>query len=173
MASINSNELKAYSDKYQGDILGFLQDLVQIPSVNGWETEKMVAVRVLKEAQKWELPARLVARDTDRPNALVTIGEGEKGFALIGHMDTVAEGKREDWTFPPFSATLDGNLLFGRGAADNKAGIACGLYTLVLLRESGLLDMENIYVTLAGAVDKESGACSPLGVRYLLDSGSL
>ena len=100
-------------------------------------------------------------------------GNGENGFALIGHMDTVAEGKAEDWSFPPFSAAIKDNLLFGRGAADNKAGIACGLYTLAVLRDLNLLDIEKQKVILAGVVDEESGASSTLGVRYLIDNGFL
>src|SRR4029453_5297469 len=36
-----------------------------------------------------------------------------------------------------------------------------------------LIDPTRQKVMLAGVVDEESGACSPLGVRYLLDSGVL
>lgn len=169
MSSPNAQDLLSGALKYKADILAFLQDLVRIPSVNGRETEKLVAERILQEARKWNLPANLSAKDPNRPNALVTFGTGRKAFALIGHMDTVAEGKHEDWKYPPFSAAINGDLLFGRGAADNKAGIACGLYTLVLLRESGLLNPEEFQITLAGVVDEESGASSILGVRYLLD----
>jgi acetylornithine deacetylase/succinyl-diaminopimelate desuccinylase-like protein len=63
--------------------------------------------------------------------------------------------------------------MIGRGAADNKAGIACGMYTLALLRELKLIDPVKHQVMLAGVVDEESGACSPLGVRHLLDTGAL
>jgi acetylornithine deacetylase/succinyl-diaminopimelate desuccinylase-like protein len=63
--------------------------------------------------------------------------------------------------------------MIGRGVADNKAGLACGLYTLLLMRELGLIDPTREQVILCGVVDEESGACSPLGVRHLLDSGAL
>ena len=146
---------------------------MRLPSVNGRDFEKPVAERIIKEADRWDLPAGLAAKDPDRPNALVVLGEGDAGFALIGHMDTVAEGKPEDWKYSPLSATIENGLVFGRGAADNKAGLACGLYTLLLLRETGMLDLNKYRVTLAGVVDEESGASSTLGVRYLLDSGHL
>ena len=70
------------------------------------------------------------------------------------------------------TAIRDGRVL-GRGTADNKAGIACGLYTLALLRDQQLLDPSQMKLILAGVVDEESGASSDLGVRYLLDSGRL
>jgi acetylornithine deacetylase/succinyl-diaminopimelate desuccinylase-like protein len=173
MNSISPRNLLEPANSYQIDLLTFLQALVRIPSVNGRDSEKTVAERILEEAHRLNLPAQLSAKDPDRPNALVTLGQGKKGFALIGHMDTVAEGKPEDWKHPPFLATVENGLLFGRGAADNKAGLACGLYTLALLRDSGLLDLDKHQVTLTGVVDEESGASSTLGVRHLLDSGEL
>ena len=173
MGVTSPEELLKIARSYQTDTLEFLRDLVRIPSVNGRDSEEQVAKRIMAEAQRLDLPAGLASKDPSRPNALVTLGNGEKGFALIGHMDTVAEGKHEDWQHPPFSAEIEGGLLFGRGAADNKAGIACGLYTLALLRDQQLLDLQNYRVALAGVVDEESGASSTLGVRYLLDSGRL
>jgi succinyl-diaminopimelate desuccinylase len=128
-----------------------------------------VAERVAEEAERLGLPAQLAAPDARRPNALVKWGDGPAGFALIGHMDTVAEGDTAAWTYPPFGATIDAGRLYGRGTADNKAGIACGMYTLAMMRDHGLLDPAAAHVVLAGVVDEESGASSPLGVRYLLD----
>jgi acetylornithine deacetylase/succinyl-diaminopimelate desuccinylase-like protein len=88
-------------------------------------------------------------------------------------MDTVAEGDSASWSAPPFAAEIKDGCIIGRGAADNKAGIACGLYTLAVLRELQLIDPAQQQVILAGVVDEESGACSPLGVRHLLDTGAL
>jgi len=173
MVSRSHQDILDSAKSYQNDLLAFLQDLIRIPSVNGRDSEKPVAERVSKEAHFLNLSAQLSAKDPARPNALVTLGHGKSSFALIGHMDTVAEGKPEDWKHPPFSANVEKGFLFGRGAADNKAGIACGLYTLALLRDSGMLELDKYQVILAGVVDEESGASSTLGVRHLLDSGQL
>jgi acetylornithine deacetylase/succinyl-diaminopimelate desuccinylase-like protein len=111
--------------------------LVRIPSVNGRENEATVAQRVIEEATRLGFDARLIAADPARPNALVEWGHGPASFALIGHLDTVAEGDPAAWTSPPFAAEIREGRLYGRGTADNKAGIACGLYTLALLRDRG------------------------------------
>jgi acetylornithine deacetylase/succinyl-diaminopimelate desuccinylase-like protein len=165
----------------ESEIVAFLQDLVQLRSVNGVESETAVAQRIITEAKRLNLPAQLVAADPQRPNAIVKWGTGEIGFALIGHMDTVAEGDHANWLHPPFGAVVDNSLpprkrggrLYGRGAADNKAGIACALYTIATLRDLEMLDPTQFHVTLAGVVDEESGASSPLGVRHLLNEGFL
>jgi putative selenium metabolism hydrolase len=158
---------------YQSAITSFLQDLVRIPSVNGRDNEKAVAERIVAEGKMLGFQSELVAKDAERPNAVVQLGSGENGFALIAHIDTVAEGKHEDWGSPPFSAEIRNGNMFGRGTADNKAGIAVGMYTLQILRDLNLLDPQTTRVTLAGVVDEESGASSTLGVRYLLDQGIL
>ena len=159
--------------RYQPRITAFLQDLVRIPTVNGRDVEAPLVVRIEQEARKLELDSRRVALQPDRPNILVSYGEGPEKFAIIAHMDTVAEGNPEGWSSLPFSAEITGGQIIGRGAADNKAGIACGLYTLALMRELKLIDPVRQQVAVAGVIDEESGACSPLGVRYLLDSGAL
>jgi acetylornithine deacetylase/succinyl-diaminopimelate desuccinylase-like protein len=143
--------------KYHADLTTFLRDLVRIQA----------------EANKLGFESRLVAFQPERPNVLVTYGTGTERFALIGHMDTVTEGDAASWSSPPFAADVKEGRMLGRGTADNKAGIACSLYTLALLRDRNLIDPARQQVMLAGVVDEESGAQSPLGVRYLLDSGAL
>lgn len=170
---LDSSTLLAGANKYKTDLIDFLRDLVRIPSVNGRDTEHLLAERIQMEAHKLGLESNLVALQSERPNILVTYGSGSESFALIGHMDTVAEGDSNSWSGPPFAAAIKDGRIIGRGAADNKAGIACGLYTLILLRDLALIDTARQQVIVAGVVDEESGACSPLGVRHLLDSGAL
>ena len=159
--------------EYQADLTTFLRDLVRIPSVNGRNTEAALAQRIQIEASKLGFESRLVALQPERPNVLVTYGAGTERFALISHMDTVTEGDAASWSSPPFAAEVNEGRIIGRGTADNKAGIACSLYTLALLRDLHLIDPTHQQVIVAGVVDEESGACSPLGVRHLLDSGAL
>jgi acetylornithine deacetylase/succinyl-diaminopimelate desuccinylase-like protein len=165
--------LLSAAEGYQPDLVTFLRDLVRIPTVNGRDPEAPLVDRIEQEARRLGLKSRLAALQPERPNILVSYGEGPDQFAIIAHMDTVAEGNPEGWSSLPFSAEIIYGNIIGRGAADNKAGIACGLYTLALLRELKLIDPDRQQVVVAGVVDEESGACSPLGVRHLLDSGAL
>jgi acetylornithine deacetylase/succinyl-diaminopimelate desuccinylase-like protein len=166
-------DLLALAQARQPEVVSFLQDLVRLRSVNGRDTEAAVAQRVAAEAGRLNLEAQLVAAIPDRPNVLIHSGKGPRGFALLAHLDTVAEGDPAAWSSPPFNAHINGRKIIGRGCADNKAGLACGLYTLALIRDHGLLDPAAARLLLAGVVDEESGATSPLGVRYLLDKGFL
>lgn len=46
-------------------------------------------------------------------------------FVFAGHTDVVPTGPAEKWTHPPFSAHIDGDMMYGRGTADMKSSIAC------------------------------------------------
>jgi len=45
-------------------------------------------------------------------------------LVLAGHTDVVPTGPLDKWNHPPFEPTINGQMLFGRGAADMKGGLA-------------------------------------------------
>ena len=63
-------------------------------------------------------------------NFYATYGEKGKLFCFLGHTDVVPTGPEEQWTHPPFSGHIDGDILYGRGTADMKASIAAFLESL-------------------------------------------
>ncbi|MBN2865494.1 MAG: succinyl-diaminopimelate desuccinylase [Thiotrichales bacterium] len=52
-------------------------------------------------------------------------GDSSPFIVFAGHTDVVPTGPAESWTFPPFSAHIDGDMMYGRGSADMKSSIAC------------------------------------------------
>ena len=61
----------------------------------------------------------------DVDNLFATIGSKGKHLAFAGHTDVVPPGNENSWKHPPFSATIDGDRLYGRGSEDMKSNIAC------------------------------------------------
>jgi succinyl-diaminopimelate desuccinylase len=57
-------------------------------------------------------------------NLWATHGTGAPVFCFAGHTDVVPTGPLEEWRTSPFEPTLREGLLFGRGAADMKSGLA-------------------------------------------------
>ena len=60
----------------------------------------------------------------DVSNLWACHGDGPPYFVFAGHTDVVPPGLVSDWATPPFSPTLEGDLLYGRGAADMKGALA-------------------------------------------------
>ena len=80
-------------------------------------------------------------------------------------MDVVPAG--DGWTRDPFDGDVVDGRLYGRGAADMKAGLAAALYATEAIRRAGItLDGT---VELSGTVDEESGGQA--GVGWLAQQG--
>lgn len=84
---------------------------------------------------------------------------------LESHFDVVPSGP--DWTYPPYKLTLRNGKAFGRGTADNKAGIAAAIGAMRLLNKENW----DINLKLIASVDEEIGG--RYGVDYVLSDYGL
>lgn len=57
-------------------------------------------------------------------NLWATHGQGGPVLVLLGHTDVVPSGPIEAWTSDPFVPQIRDGILYGRGAADMKSGVA-------------------------------------------------
>jgi succinyl-diaminopimelate desuccinylase len=57
-------------------------------------------------------------------NFWATRGASGPVFCFAGHTDVVPSGPVEDWRSDPFTPAIDNGVLYGRGAADMKSGLA-------------------------------------------------
>ncbi|MGB1563795.1 MAG: succinyl-diaminopimelate desuccinylase [Sinimarinibacterium flocculans] len=57
-------------------------------------------------------------------NLWATLGDEGPLLILAGHTDVVPTGPREHWASDPFDPTIREGVLYGRGAADMKSGLA-------------------------------------------------
>jgi len=60
----------------------------------------------------------------DTQNIWLRRGNQAPLFVFLGHTDVVPPGPLEQWTSPPFEPKIRDGMLYGRGAADMKGGIA-------------------------------------------------
>ncbi|HEX5961804.1 MAG TPA: succinyl-diaminopimelate desuccinylase [Rhodanobacteraceae bacterium] len=63
-------------------------------------------------------------------NLWATHGQGSPVLAFLGHIDVVPSGPEADWASPPFEPTVRDGMLYGRGAADMKSGVAAMVVAL-------------------------------------------
>lgn len=77
---------------------------------------------------------------TGRPNVTAVWSAatpGGRSFVLNGHIDVVPPGLVGNWSHGPWEAFVEGDWLYGRGAADMKAGVAAMLLAVEALRAAG------------------------------------
>lgn len=131
--------------------LQILKDLIQIKSVNSNEVE--VAEYIGKLFQKHHISYKIDKFGEDRANLVAEIGSGKTDQVLgfTGHQDTVSVEDPSAWKHDPFKAEIDGDKLFGRGAADMKSGLAAQVITLIDLVDEGIeIDGKIRFIATAG-----------------------
>ncbi len=112
-------------DEYTGpDIAAILRDLVAFESVSHRSNLDIVDY-IGALLRKAGVPHQLIPNGAgDKASILATIGPADRpGIVLSAHTDVVpVEG--QDWSSPPFTATLRDGRLYGRGASDMKGFLA-------------------------------------------------
>ena len=103
------------------DVLDLTCELVSRPSVTPDDAgcQSMLADRLARAGFACE-HLRFGAVD----NLWATHGSGGSVLVLLGHTDVVPPGPREAWTSDPFVPEIRDGVLYGRGAADMKSGVA-------------------------------------------------
>ena len=94
-------------------------------------------------------------------------GKTDKGgIAFLGHVDTVACGDKKDWKFDPHEAKCVDGVLYGRGSADMKGGVAAMI--LAANRLAAMDEKPERPIYFCFTADEESGG---LGVTSLEKQG--
>lgn len=91
--------------------------------------------------------------DMDGHAGCIDYGTGEEMLGIMVHLDVVPEGI--GWKHPPFSATIEDDKIYARGAVDDKGPAVSALYALAAIKEAGLKTKRRIRI-IAGC-DEESG----------------
>jgi succinyl-diaminopimelate desuccinylase len=145
-------------------VVQLLRELVRAPSVNGDEAgpARIVAERLAAGGIK----AHLDEVAPGRPNVLAELGEGA-GPTLLwnAHLDTVPVGNVTAWTADPFGAEVREGRIYGRGASDDKGGVAVmAAAALAVARTGGVRGR----LRLAFVMGEETGH---IGTRAALQRG--
>jgi len=94
-----------------------------------------------------------------------------RSLILNGHIDVVPVGWPGMWTTPPFEPRIDGDKLYGRGAADMKAGIVAYTMAFRALQRLGYEPAAPLY--LQSVIEEEctgNGALACLVQGYTADA---
>jgi len=145
--------------KQEQDIVRFLRDLIAIPATSCQEGP--VIRRIEQEMQQVGFDEIRVDK---MGNILGRIGSGKRVVMFDSHTDTVGIGDPKEWTFDPYKGKVEDGCVWGRGASDQRAGIACLVYAGKLIKDLGLTD--DFTVWMCGSVEEEDS--DGIGWLYIL-----
>jgi putative selenium metabolism hydrolase len=97
------------------------------------------------------------------------IGNGKRILAFDGHIDTVEVGNAANWSFDPFCGEIRDGFVLGRGAADQKGGVASMVTAGRILKELGFDRDVTLY--FVGSVIEED--CDGLCWKYIIEEDGI
>ncbi len=151
-----------------GDPLALARALVRVDSRNpdlvpGAPGERDCALLLAAVLRAWGFRVETPDAAPGRPNVIARLGRAEPGAGVLmlnGHLDVVGT---EGMAHAPFDAEERGGRLYGRGAADMKAGVAAMCAAAARAHAAGGLRGE---VVVAAVADEEFESA---GTRALVD----
>jgi succinyl-diaminopimelate desuccinylase len=92
----------------------------------------------------------LVYRDLD---GIVSVIEqpgetDERGLGIPLHIDVVPV--TGEWKYPPFSGTVAEDIIWGRGAQDDKGPLVACIYAIIALKKLGVKFLRPIHIVMGG-----------------------
>lgn len=153
---MSKDKVFQWIDENRGEVIGFLEDIIRIPSVTGNEgpiqdflegylcrlgldVDKFVPD--IEELRKHPAYVKEAEPYEGRPNVVATWNGTGEGRSLLfnGHIDVIPEGADENWKHGCWSGDIDEEgRLYGRGASDMKSGVAAYTMAIKALKACGL-----------------------------------
>lgn len=143
-----------------------LQEYIKIPSISG--NEKKAGEYIKKVCKDNGLYISDFGNENGRFNfaaSIYPLSKGKPNIIYLNHIDVVPEGN--NGKFPPYSGIIKEDVIYGRGAFDNKGAAIMQLASIIKFRDE--LKKESDYNVTFLAVSCEETQCTG-GIEYVADN---
>ena len=152
-------------EKDRETLIAFLQGFIRCESPNPPGDTRTSADYVIRFLKEKKLAHRIIAPNEIMPNIVATFEAGKPGrhLHLNGHIDVFPVGAGEGWTQDPWGGARVGDRIYGRGAADMKAGTTAAMFAYLYLSELA----PSLFGRLTLSVVSDEETFGPWGARWL------
>lgn len=155
-------EILKLAQSLQPDVTQFLRDIVAFPSLSSREGKVIQCIKAEMEKIGFD-----EIHIDGLGNLLGRIGSGRRTLVIDGHIDVVDVGNPDLWEVDPFKGDLRDGIIYGRGACDQKGGVASAIYAVKILKETGIPKDVTLWVSCT--VQEED--CDGLCWKYIIEEG--
>jgi len=157
---VTAKEISRQAHKNKKELVEFLREIIAIPSPSG--REKKVAKRIAREMKGAGFDEVFI---DEMGSVIGRIGKGKTKILYDAHIDTVNIGDRNKWSFDPYKGKYEEEIIYGRGACDDKGCVASMLYGGRLIKELGLEGDYTLYFTASVREEIHEG----LGLKHIIE----
>lgn len=156
-------DFKKLLSVYKEEALENLISWIRINSIHNEETISKGKPFGQGVYEALEFIARLAEEkgfEVDRCDGYCTeikYGYGKKLIGVYAHADVVPVSG--NWKYPPFSGSLENDILYGRGTSDDKGPAMAAFYALLALKENNLIDDDYQVRLVIGGNEEKGSAC--------------
>jgi acetylornithine deacetylase len=177
------DKISSAVESSRDELIGFLQKLVQLPTLPGQEqrAQHFVADKLRSLGLDVDIISSNLSDLRDHPafcddgvpfdERLNVVGcwtgtgraassPGPRSLILNGHMDVVPTGNEKLWSDSPWSGAVRGGKLYGRGSCDMKAGVTANIFAIQTLQVLGFRTAADVLVE--SVIGEESGGVGTL-----------
>ena len=142
----------------ENEVIEYLSEFIKVDSVNPPGNEKNAAKLAKNKLKEYGIESEIMDLDLEEPNRanlLAKMGNFSQGPNLVysGHFDVVPPG--EGWVHDPLGEEIVGNLMYGRGTSDTKAGDVAMIMAMCILKKADVPLKGTL--TYLGTVGEETG----------------
>ncbi len=163
----------AHAERHRDRFVADLARFVSFPSVSA----DPACAKSMRACAAW-LAGRLAEAGLERSRVVGTAGHplvcaewrkapGRPTLLVYGHYDVQPAAAGDGWTTPPFTPTIRGDHVYGRGASDDKGQVMAHVAALESWRRAG----GAIPVNVVCIIDGEEEIGSPSLLRLLREHG--
>ena len=146
----------------QSDCTALLRALVQRPSITPDDAgcQTLLSDRLETAGFRCEsLPFGQVS------NLWARRGDASPVLCFAGHTDVVPPGEASEWRHDPFAATIEDGVMFGRGTADMKSGLAA----MIVAAEKFVRQHDDFRGSLAFLITSDEEGDARDGTRRVIE----
>lgn len=122
------------SDARREAVLALASELIERASVTPEDAGCQALIAARLEALGFRVESMRIG---EVDNLWARLGDQAPVLAFAGHTDVVPTGDVASWQRPPFAASVENGMLYGRGAADMKGSLAAMIVAIETLIGSG------------------------------------
>lgn len=152
--------IESHVDHYMDELLFRLRETVAYPSVSEYDSNDQenpfgrVCTDCLNHVLTYGEQDGFTSVNVDNYAGYIEMGMGDKTIGICGHLDVVPAG--DGWNRDPYDMTIEEDVVYGRGVADDKGAVIASLTAMKVIR-----DMEiplNKKIRLIMGINEEKGS---------------
>lgn len=154
LSAENEKRIEKWIEEHKEEFIADLSKIIAVPSVATFGVSEgeypfgIESANVLAAAKELVESYGFPVKNLDNYCLVANVGEGEEKIGILGHLDVVPCGN--DWNYPPYQLTVDGDLLIGRGILDDKGPLWASIFAVRCLKDLGLLPKREIEFFMGG-----------------------